>query len=226
VPTETIIAQIGNFTAFDTRLALYMLASLLVGMITREYARARTADRLHDPTPRLWGRLSLQPRAWFDPFGSGLVPGLLAVLWAAGVTVIPTAYGKPAPVDPSYLRHHPRDVVMVSLAGPLATLALGVVGGVVLRVGGASLPTELQWLLVVFTYTCMGLTVFHLLPIPGLDGARLVALTLPPQAAQVYRNADKYLALFVLVILFLFGSVVLSAITNALCGLAVGGTCL
>jgi len=68
--------------------------------------------------------------------------------------------------------------------------------------------------------------VFHLLPIPGLDGARLVALTLPPQAAQVYRNADKYLALFVLVILFLFGSVFLSAITNALCGLAVGRPCL
>ena len=66
----------GNFTALGIRLAVFMLVSLAIGMSVREYARALTAAKLHDPTPRLWGRLTLNPKAWFEPFGSGLVPVL------------------------------------------------------------------------------------------------------------------------------------------------------
>ena len=58
----------------------------------------------------------------------------------------------------------------------------------------------------VFAFTNAALLVFHLLPIPGLDGARIVGLLLPPQAREVYRNADKYLPLFVLVALFVFST--------------------
>lgn len=222
----------GNFTGDGVLNAVYLLAGLFVGMTVREYARAWTASRLHDPTPRLWGRLTLAPKAWFDPFGSGLVPGLIAVLWAAGVAWSPVAYGKPAPVDPSYFRTYRRDVVLVSLAGPVATFAVAFVTGLALRVlevGGAPVaagrPPELEAALTVLVYACAGLTVFHLLPVPGLDGARIVALFLPPQAAQVYRNADRYLSLFVLVLLFLLGSFILRAMTDAVCSLAVGRAC-
>lgn len=222
----------GNFTGNGVLNAVYLLAGLFVGMTVREYARAWTASRLHDPTPRLWGRLTLAPKAWFDPFGSGLVPGLIAVLWAAGVAWSPVAYGKPAPVDPSYFRTYRRDVVLVSLAGPVATFAVTFMTGLALRVlevGGASVaagrPPELEVALTVLVYACAGLTVFHLLPVPGLDGARIVALFLPPQAAQVYRNADRYLSLFVLVLLFLLGSFILRAMTDAVCSLAVGRAC-
>lgn len=222
----------GNFTGDGLLNAFYLLAGLFVGMSVREYARAWTASRLHDPTPRLWGRLMLAPKAWFDPFGSGLVPGLIAVLWAAGVSWSPVAYGKPAPVDPSYFRNHRRDVVLVSLAGPVATFAVAFVTGLALRVlevdgapVAAGRPPELEVALTVLVYACAGLTVFHLLPVPGLDGARIVALFLPPQAAQVYRNADRYLSLFVLVLLFLLGSFILRAMTDAVCSLAVGSAC-
>lgn len=222
-----MLGQVGNFSWSGIREALYLLAGLFVGMSVREYARAWMASRLHDPTPRLWGRLTWNPKTWFDPFGSGLVPGLIAVLWAADFPWSPAAYGKAAPVDPSYFRNYKRDVVAVSLAGPVATLALTAVAGIALRVVGTGglEPTELEHALIVLAYAFAGLTVFHLLPIPGLDGARVVALLLPPQAAQVYRNADKYLALFVLVLLFLFGSVILRAITEAVCSLATGRTC-
>lgn len=228
-----MLGQVGNFSAIGVRVALYLLLGMFVGMTVREFVRAWTAARLHDPTPRLWGRLSPHPKAWFDPFGSGLVPGLIAVLWAAGVPWSPAAYGKPAPVDPSYLRNVKRDVTLVSLAGPASTLALAFLAGIVIRVAGdpivladgAIRRSELDLAVSVFAYACAGLTVFHLLPIPGLDGARVVALLLPPQAAQVYRNADKYLSLFVLVLLFLFGSVILGAMTDAVCSLAVGRTC-
>lgn len=215
----------GNFTALGLRLAAYMLVSLAIGLAVREFARAFTAAKLRDPTPRLWGRLTLDPRAWFESFGSGLVPVLIAVLWSVQVLVIPAAYAKPAPVDPSYLRRT-RDLVLVSVAGPIANLALTVLAGLVVRVGG--LPSEAGLAAVVFAFTNAALLVFHLLPIPGLDGARIVGLLLPPQAAEVYRNADKYLPLFVLVALFVFSTLILgflTAITGALCDSATGLDC-
>ena len=194
-------------------------------MAVREFARAWTAATLGDPTPRLWGRLRLSPRAWFEPFGSGLVPVLIAVLWTVQVLVIPAAYGKSAPIDPSYLRRT-RDLVIVSIAGPLASLALAIVAGLVVRVGG--LPLEAGRFAVVFAFTNAALMVFHLLPIPGLDGARMVGMLLPPQAREVYRNADKYLPLFVLVALFVFSTLILgflTAITSAVCDASTGLDC-
>jgi Zn-dependent protease len=215
----------GNFTALGFRLAAAMLLSLLVGMSAREFARAWTASSLHDPTPRLWGRRTLDPRSWFDPFGSGLVPVFIAVLWSVQVLLIPAAYGKPAPVDPSYLRRT-RDLVLVSVAGPIANLVLAVAAGLVLR--AVDLPLEAGRAVLVFAFTNAALVVFHLLPIPGLDGARLVGMLLPPQAAEVYRNADKYLPLFVLVALFVFSTLIVDLLTvlaGAICTAATGFDC-
>jgi Zn-dependent protease len=217
---------LGNFTALGFRLAVYMLASLLVGMCLREYVRSRAATSLGDPTPRLWGRLSWKPASWFDPFGSGVLPALIAILWTVQTLLIPAAYGKPAPVDPSRFRRHVRDVIIVSTAGPIATLALGIAAGLVVRVTGPS--AETYRVMLTLCYTSMSLTVFHLLPIPGLDGARMLALALPPDAASVYRNFDRYLPLVVLVILFLFSSLaigLLTTLTGALCDSATGLNC-
>jgi len=191
----------GNFTMLGLRLAVYMAASLFVGLAIREYARARAAATLGDPTPRLWGRVTLRPKAWFDPFGSGFLPALVALLWSVQAFMMPGAYAKPAPIDTNYFRRHPRDVVLASLAGPAASLVLAIVGGLVLRTGVSG---EALLVLVTFAFTNASLFVFHLLPIPGLDGGRLLALLLPPHAREVYRNADRYLALIVLVVLFLF----------------------
>ena len=215
----------GNFTALGFQLAGAMLVSLVIGMAVREFARAFSAAKLRDPTPRLWGRLTLNPRAWFEPFGSGLVPVLIAVLWTVQVLVIPAAYGKPAPVDPSYLRRT-RDLVFVSIAGPVANLVLAVLAGLVVRSG--ALPIGALRVAIVFAFTNSALLVFHLLPIPGLDGSRIVGLLLPPQAREVYRNADKYLPLFVLVALFVFSTLILgflTSITGAICDAATGLDC-
>lgn len=218
---------VGNFTALGLRLALYMLASTAIAMALREFALAWTATRLGDPTPRLWGRLTLNPRAWFEPFGSGLVPALIAIMWAVEVLIIPAAYAKPAPLDPGRYRQPTRDIVLVSTAGPLTTFVLGLAAGLMVRAGGA-LPIEVFRFALVLAYTSMSLVVFHLLPIPGLDGARMVGLLLPPQAREVYRNADKYLPLFVLVALFVFSTLILGFLTTiagALCDLATGTNC-
>jgi Zn-dependent protease len=192
---------LGNFTALGFRLALYMLASLFVGLTIREYARARVAAALGDPTPRLWGRITFNPKAWFEPFGTGFIAAMIALLWSVQAFMMPAAYAKPAPVDVSYLRRQPRDVVLVSLAGPAASLGLAIIAGIVIRTG---LGGEVGLAVITFAFTNVSLLVFHLLPIPGLDGGRLLALLLPPHAREVFRNADRYLALIVLVVLFVF----------------------
>jgi Zn-dependent protease len=215
-------------SAASLKITAYIAIGLLVGMIGREYARAWTAARLGDPTPRLWGRLTVNPKAWFDPFGSGLLPALILILWAANGSFLPApmAYAKPAPVDPSYLRRQPRDVVLVSVAGPVANVVLAAAAGLALRVTG--LPDEFRLFLVAFEYTNFSLAIFHLIPIPGLDGARLVALALPPQARATYRNFDQYLALFVLLAVFLLAGPIqgiMNSLTNALCGVFSGFDC-
>jgi Zn-dependent protease len=209
------------------RFALYLLVSLVIGMSAREYARAATAARLHDPTPRLWGRISLNPRSWFEPFGSGVVPGLILLLWAAAASFLPppVAYAKPAPIDPSYFRNRTRDTIVTSLAGPAANLILAAIAGAAIRAG---IGGEAGLASSAFLLANLSLLLFHLLPIPGLDGARMVALALPPRAAEVYRNADQYLPLFVLVVLFLFAGpliAIIRSLTDSLCSLLAGLTC-
>ena len=102
-------------TALSVRFALYLAGSLLIGMSAREYARAFMATRLHDPTPRLWGRLTFNPKVWFEPFGSGLLPAMILVLWAflAGF-LRRRSPRKPAPS--AELLHNTRDTVVTSLA--------------------------------------------------------------------------------------------------------------
>ncbi|MGZ4133493.1 MAG: site-2 protease family protein, partial [Actinomycetota bacterium] len=220
----------GKFTGESLVRALYLGLSMLAGMTVREYVRATVAARLGDPTPRLWGRLSLDPRHWFDPFGSGLLPGLILVLWAAyaGFLPPPVAYPKPAPVDPSYLRRQPRDTILVSVAGPLSNLVLAALAGLVLRVIPLGGSLQLVRFLVAWELVNMSLAVFHVLPIPGLDGARLVGLALPPAARETFRNLDQYLPLFALVVLFLFAGpiqAIVYGIVNAFCNLFSGSAC-
>ena len=216
---------LGNFTALGLRLALYMAGSLFIGLAIREYVRARVAATLGDPTPRLWGRVTVRPKAWFDPFGSGFLPALVALLWSVQAFILPAAYAKPAPIDTSYLKRHPRDVVIASLAGPAASLVLAIGAGLAVRTGVSG---EGLLVLTTFAFTNASLFVFHLLPIPGLDGGRLLALVLPPHAREVFRNADRYLALIVLVVLFLFTFLLQIALllTGAICEAASGADCL
>ena len=218
--------MLAEFTVINLRYTGYLAASLLIAMIVREYARAFVTARLGDPTPRLWGRLTLNPKQWFDPFGSGLLPALILILWASGTNLFPPfAYAKPAALDPNYLRHGDRDVTIASLAGPLSNLVLGFLAGFLLRL---SLPLELALAVDAFVLTNISLAFFHLMPIPGLDGARIVARFLPLRARTVYTNLDQYLVLFILGILFLLPGPMLrivDGLTNAVCSVAAGGPC-
>src|SRR5439155_22381647 len=100
------------------KLALFSLVALAPSLVLREFAHAAAAERLGDPTARRFGRRTLSPRPHFDPFGTGILPGLLLLLRAANVGLPVFAYGKPQPLNPGNLRNPPRDTMWIALAGP------------------------------------------------------------------------------------------------------------
>ena len=212
----------------DLKQGIYLFVALLAALYVREYVRALVADRLGDPSARQFGWLRLDPRGRADPFGTVLLPILIAVLWASGAAYRPPpfAYAKPMPFQPSRLRDARRDEVVVAFAGPATNLLIGVVAGLVLRAVPLS---EATVVLSVLTYVNIAMCVFHLMPIPGLDGARLLARVLPLRAQIVYRNLDQYLVLFTLVIFFVFAGpmlAIVNGLTNAVCRLVAGFPCL
>ena len=207
----------------NLKFAIYLLVALVPALVLHEYAHALAADRLGDPSPRRWGRLTLNPLALIDPFGSVILPGLILILVASGQGLLPIfAYAKPMPLDPTYLHNPKRDSLIVVLAGLGANLVLAAVAGIALRVGvtGEAGTFVYAWLVVnVFMF------VFQLMPVPGLDGAKLLARVLPPRPREVYVNLDQYLVLFMLVIFFLLAAPLLSivrALASSVCTLLTG----
>ena len=198
----------------NLKFAAFLLVALVPSLVLHEYAHAFTADRLGDSTPRRWGRLTLDPRPLIDPFGTLVLPGLILILVASGnFCLLPIfAYAKPMPLDALGLRDPKRDQMLVVLAGLGANLTLAIVSGLALRTGVGG---DVGLLLYAFFLVNVYMFVFQLMPVPGLDGARLLAPLLPPRAREVYTNLDQYLVLFVLVIFFLLSGPLL-AIVRAL----------
>ena len=205
----------------DLKFAAYLGISLVPALVLHEYAHAFVAVRLGDPTAKRWGRLTLNPKPLIDPFGS------LILVAARGVLLLPVfAYAKPMPVDPTFFKNPRRDMNLVVLAGLLANIVLAFLGGLVIRAGvtGELGTFARAWLIVnAFMFG------FQLMPVPGLDGAKLLAPFLPPRPREVYVNAEQYLVLFILVIFFILSGPLLSIVdtfANVACNLASGGDCL
>lgn len=211
----------------NLRFAAYLGIALVPAFVLHEYAHAFVAVRLGDLSPKRWGRLTLNPRPSIDPFGSLILPALALILVAArGELLLPVfAYAKPMPVDPMALKNPRRDHAWVVLAGLIANLALTIPAGILIRIGvsGEVLLFAISWLLV--NAFMFGL---QLMPVPGLDGSKLLAPFLPPRAREVYANLDQYLVLFILVIFFLLAGplfAIVNAFANLACNLAAGITC-
>ena len=213
----------------NLKLALFMLVVLVPSLRIHEYAHAWAALRQGDHGPRQWGRLTLNLKAHVDKFGTLLLPALLLVLVASGQLLPVFAYAKPMPVNPSAMRNAERGMRWYALAGPLANLALTVLFGVGLRATGASRGGTLTLFLFAGLVVNVVLFVFNLIPIPGLDGSKLVAPLLGYRARQVYQNLDEYLPLFMLLVYFILAGITLRVVQvlgNAVCRLIGVGDCL
>lgn len=162
----------------------------LVSITLHEFGHAYTAYRLGDQTPKLDGRLSLNPIAHLDPIGT------LMILFG------PIGWAKPVRVDPSALKGRYAEL-MVSLAGPLANLILAVLAVAILK--HAPIPVGYQGLiepLQVMLMLNLALAVFNLLPIPPLDGGHILQNLLPYRWRPAYYQIMPY-GVIVLVLLIL-----------------------
>lgn len=194
------------------------IVSLIIGLpvlvfsaILHEIAHGFVADKFGDPTARLMGRLTLDPRRHIDPFLSVILPLLLIISHS------PVIFGgaKPVPIDPYNLREGRKDIALVSLAGPLTNVILAVLGSAFFHLlvfvtpflphdMYTSIITSLlgKFFIIVATYNML-LAIFNLLPIPPLDGSKIFALILPEREAAAYLSLGQ-IGIFLLLILLAF----------------------
>ena len=201
------------------------IVTLLIAFTFHEYAHAWTADRFGDDTPRLYGRLTLNPLAHLDFLGS-----LMLITVGFG-------WAKPVPINPRHLREHsPAALMLVALSGPLSNFALAVLGAFPLRMGLVVptaarvnfFPTPYQFLLY-FVFTNLGLMLFNLIPLPPLDGEEILDYLMPPALESGWERIKPY-GPYILIGLFVLGpligfnviSIILTPIINGLASLLLG----
>jgi Zn-dependent protease len=206
-----------NFAPLDT---LFAIAALLPAIVLHELSHGIVADRMGDITPRVMGRLSLNPARHIDPVGTVIVPALLLLPVLFGrSSPFSFGYAKPMPINRANLRNPDRQIVWISMVGPLTNLVLAILGALVLRFTGASPGSVLFRSLDIWVLINVFLAVIHLFPVPPLDGSKVLAVYLPERARGVFENLEPYGPLFVLLILFLLPAPIIGFVGAAADGL-------
>ncbi len=175
---------------------------ILFAVTIHEMAHGWAAFRLGDPTAKMLGRLTLNPFKHLDPVGTLVFFLTQTIGWA-----------RPVPVNPLYFRNPKRDMIWVSLAGPGANLATAALSALFLRnllggygyvsgTAGGYILTPLVYMAYVSVQINIGLAVFNLLPIPPLDGSKVLEGVLPQSWSREYARLERYGFVLLLVLVF------------------------
>jgi Zn-dependent protease len=187
---------------FDSDM-IFRIPALLIALTIHEYAHARVAVAFGDPTPRIMGRLTLNPVAHLDPLG-------LIMLW-----IFRFGWAKPVPINPNNFANWKSGMIWVSLAGPLANILVAFITAILF-----SLLVKLDLLssvaakIISFTYMYnIVFAIFNLIPLPPLDGSKVLSTLLPGHQSSWFDQIEPY-APFILMGLIYLG--VIGAIINPL----------
>ncbi len=194
-----------------------MAPPLLLALTLHEYAHGYVAYRLGDPTARDAGRLTLNPLSHLDPIGT------IAFFF------IKFGWAKPVPVNPYYFKNPRKDMLWVALAGPVTNLLLAVASALLLKamIGTATLIpystmleailVPLYNMLVASVWINLVLCIFNFLPIPPLDGGRILTGLLPEELARTYASFERYGFIVILILAFsgVLGTVIFPVIRFA-----------
>jgi Zn-dependent protease len=186
---------------------------LIIAFTVHELAHALTADYLGDPTPRRMGRITLNPLKHLDPIGT-----ILLIVAGFG-------WAKPVMVNPMNMRGNPRtSMAIVAAAGPLSNLVMAVMAAVFFRVGLVSFtqPTgafSASFLLSEFIWINLVLAFFNLIPIPPLDGSKILFAILPAELVYRLRPLEQFGFLILMAVVFF-----VPAVLNVLVSLPAAAT--
>lgn len=182
-----------------------MALPLIFAITVHEAAHGYVADRLGDKTARMLGRITLNPLKHIDWLGTVILPlGMFAL------TGFMFGWAKPVPVDTRNLRQPRRDMAIVAVAGPLANLVMAVAWGLLILIAAAMLQSyawfaaPLIWMGAGGVFFNVILLVLNLIPLPPLDGGRVMVGLLPPKAAYHYAKIEPY-GIPILLVLLLTG---------------------
>jgi Zn-dependent protease len=195
---------------------IFYFLIIIPSSIIHEYAHGWMAQRLGDPTARYAGRLTVNPLAHIDWWGTILLP--LMLFFGTGGRFM-FAYAKPVPYNPYNLKNQRWGPVLVSIAGPLSNLLLALCFALVLRIFPDS---SLTFFMQIIVYANILLMVFNLVPIPPLDGSKLLFAIIPDSMKSLKITLERYgFAILIFFVLFLFD--LISPIIDLIFNLLIGG---
>lgn len=183
----------------DIQLALFQITVLIFSAVIHEVAHGAMANHLGDPTAKNLGRLTLNPIKHLEVFGSFLFP-LLTFFGSGGSFLF--GWAKPVPYNPLFLRDPKRGAAYIAIAGPLANFSVALILGMIVRF--VVLPDTFAMALQIIIYINILLGVFNLVPIPPLDGSKLLFAVLGERHAAIERFLEQN-GMLILIFFIFFG---------------------
>lgn len=179
---------------------LIIAVIVMSAIIFHEVAHGWVANQCGDPTAKEQGRLSLNPLKHIDPIGTVLIPGVLIYLRFIGVQTFVFGWAKPVPVNFLRLRRPKTDMIWVGMAGPFVNVVMAISFSLLIHIPMFEKYGDVTALAV---FVNLLLAVFNMIPIPPLDGSRLVMGLLPAALGRIYGQLERYGILIVVVLLYL-----------------------